>query len=54
MLELFAPGGHLFCNIHQEVAKLHFLGTSNTISLAEGYTWELFLKKPTEELVTEK
>ena len=54
MLELIACGAHLFSNIHQEVAKLYFLGVSNTISLAEGDAWELFLEKLAEEIVTKE
>ena len=54
MFELFACGTHLLCNIHQEVAKLYFLGVSNTISLTESDDWELFLEKLAEEIVTKK
>ena len=54
MLELIACSAHLFCNIHQKVTELYFLSVSNSVSLAKGDAWELFLEKLAEEIVTEK
>ena len=54
MLELIACSTHPFRNIHQEVTELYFLSVSNSVSLAKGDAWELFLEKLAEEIVTEK